>query len=165
MRVQNEWWESILLAGTGTSQTPIAVPASGAVNVLQDELQGNLCTQPARMLHGHPLRCKIWASRRGCFIIHQVPLVSSAGVLVSKASANRTGDRRIWHQGNREAAFSASCLLPALFPNFVLGKFPGLTANCCWIRLANIAVAWNMHLLSEVCVSVSGLLTDSTISF
>lgn len=31
MRVQNEWWESILLVSTGTSQTPITVPASRAV--------------------------------------------------------------------------------------------------------------------------------------
>uniref|UniRef100_Q91XM9-8 Isoform 8 of Disks large homolog 2 n=1 Tax=Mus musculus TaxID=10090 RepID=Q91XM9-8 len=39
---------------------------------------------------------------------------------VINASVNRTGDRRIWHQGNGKAASSVSCLLPALFPNFVL---------------------------------------------
>ena len=83
--------------------------------IYQDELQGNVCTQGERMLRGHPLWCKIWESRRGCFIIHQVSLVSSARVLVIKASVNWTADRRTWHQRDGEAAFGASCLLPALF--------------------------------------------------
>lgn len=80
-----------------------------------------------------PLWCKIWASRRGCFKIHQVLLVSSVRVLVRKASVNRnrTADRGTWHPANEQlplVPLTPPCFVPIILCS---GKFPCFAANSC----------------------------------